>query len=145
MDSADEILSKELAKLGSLGGAFGDNSGKMGALGAQFAARFLPTEQYTETVRFSLPPDKVLKYGYSVLAKMGALQKHADADAPYPFLAAVIGSGAFNMNPAVVYFEILDSDSTVTITGTAKEGLIKQHTAEKAVKRVIVELKKALL
>jgi hypothetical protein len=47
------------------------------------------------------------------------------------------------MNPAVVFFEILEGDSAgceVIITGAAKEGLIKQHTAQKAVQSVVEAL-----
>jgi hypothetical protein len=43
------------------------------------------------------------------------------------------------MNSAVVHAEILGVEGgtcTVLLTAAAKEGLIKQHTAEKAIKRV---------
>ena len=49
------------------------------------------------------------------------------------------------MNPAVVFFEILEGDTSgceVTVTGAAKEGLIKQQTAQKAVQNVVMELKR---
>jgi len=51
------------------------------------------------------------------------------------------------MNPSVVYFEILQGDAsscTVTVTGAAKEGLIKQKTAGKAVQKVIAHLHEAI-
>ncbi len=154
-DSSDDILSKELAKLGSwsgrlgslLGGGDADAGEKVTSLSVQLTARFLATERYTEKFACAHPADKVLKYGYSVLSKLGAMQNPPDAALPYPFLSAVIGSGFRNLNPALVYFEILesgDSSCVVTITGAAKEGLIKQHTAEKAVKRVITELNSVL-
>ena len=44
----------------------------------------------------------------------------------------VVGSGGWNMNPAVV--ELYFHDTHVEITAWAKEGLIKQHTAEKAIR-----------
>jgi hypothetical protein len=56
----------------------------------------------------------------------------------------VVGSGILNMNPAIVWLEILAGDSTrceVTVTAAAKEGLIKQHAAAKAGQRVVAALK----
>lgn len=153
--SAEDILSNELAKLTGLSGAVGHllsgrTEGVLGAaitasLGTQFAERFLPTERYSEKLTVSLPPEKALKRGYSALAKIGAIEEQAGEHAPYPFLRAVVRSGFLAMNPAVVYFEILDGDgsrSEITVTGAAKEGLIKQQTAQKAVQNVIGELKR---
>jgi hypothetical protein len=151
--SQDEILASELGKVGEMGGKIsalfskGPSAGKAAetgaSLGAQLAAKFLPTETYTEKLTFKIAPEKALKLGYSVLAKVGELQAETDTP-PYPFLKAVIGSGFLGLNPAVVYLEILEGDSTgceVTITAAAKEGLIKQHTAAKAAQRVIPALR----
>ena len=46
-------------------------------------------------------------------------------------LIIVAGSGAMQMNPAVV--ELRFSGTGVEMTAWAKEGLIKQHTAQKAI------------
>ena len=46
-------------------------------------------------------------------------------------LIIIAGSGAMQMNPAVV--ELRFSDTGVEMTAWAKEGLIKQHTAQKAI------------
>jgi hypothetical protein len=152
-DSPEDILSRELAKLASLSGSIGHllsgatggekEAGKAASLGTQFALRFLPTERYSEKLTLAVPPERALKYGYSVLAEMGSLQKQAGEEAPYPFLKAVVGSGFMGMNPAVIFFEILEGDTAgcvVIITGAAKEGLIKQHTAQKAVQSVVEAL-----
>lgn len=149
----NDLLAKELAKLAALGSSVGqflsgaDDAGHLAenatSMGVRFAMKFMPTERYTEKLLLTMPPDKALKIGYSVLSKMGALQKQ-DEQSSYPFLTAVIGSGMMNLNPAVVYFEILeatDSQCEITLTGAAKEGLIKQHTAEKAVKRIAGEIR----
>ena len=153
-NSTDDILGRELGKVGELSTQVGqvlvnqspsESSARAASLGAVFAAKFLPTETCSKRLILKVAPDKALKLGYSVLAKVGALQSDHDKP-PYPFLKAVVGSGAFNMNPAVVFFEILDGDSTsseVTITAAAKEGLIKQHTADKAVQRVFAALKES--
>jgi hypothetical protein len=55
-------------------------------------------------------------------------------------LRAVVGSGVLGMNPAAVELlvePVSDHATKVTIRATAKEGFIKQGTAEKAIKRVI--------
>jgi len=143
-NSDDDILTNELGKVGELGGVMGKAAGLGGSLGARFAAKFLPTETYSEKVSLKLAPEKALKLGYSVLAKLGKLQAEDSIKPPYPFLKAVVGSGFLNMNPAVVYLEILEGDSAgceVTITAAAKEGLIKQRTAAKAVQRVLSKLR----
>jgi hypothetical protein len=156
-NSPEDILSKELAKLTGLSSSVGSllsghtdgalGAGVTAALGTQFAERFLPTERYYEKFMMPMPPEKALKRGFSVLAKMGAMEGEEGAQAPYPFLKAVVRSGFMGMNPAVVFFEILDGDASsceVTVTAAAKEGLIKQQTAQKAVQSVIGELKRLI-
>jgi hypothetical protein len=153
-NSPEDILSKELGKLTGLSSSVGRllsghvdgalQAGLTAGLGTQFAERFLPTERYCEKLKVAMPPEKALKRGFSVLAKMGAMEEEKGAQAPYPFLKAVVRSGFMSMNPAVVFFEILDGDASgceVTVTAAAKEGLIKQQTAQKAVRRVVDELK----
>ena len=46
-------------------------------------------------------------------------------------LCGIIMSGSLNMNPAIVAIAI--SDDGIHIKAVAKEGLIKQHTAQKAI------------
>ena len=55
-----------------------------------------------------------------------------------------IGAGFMNLNRCVLTIEIVSHSAQETATvirGAAKEGLIKQHTAEKAVARVIEAIK----
>lgn len=150
----DDILARELGKVGELGGkigglltggsANGKAAGLGSSLGPQFVAKFLPTETCTEKLALKISPEKALKLGFSVLMKLGELQPENDIKPPYPLLKAVIKSGFLNMNPAVVYLEILEGDSAgceVTISAAAKEGLIKQHTAAKVVQRVVSALR----
>jgi hypothetical protein len=150
----DDILAQELGKLAELGGKIGGaltGAGKSidssGSLSVQIVAKFLPTETFSQQLALNLPADKALKLGFFVLAKLGEMQKKDTEDAPYPFLKVVVRAGFLNMNPAIVYFEILQGDAsscTVTITGAAKEGLIKQKTAEKAVQKVMAHLREAV-
>ncbi len=153
-NSDDEILVEELGKIrglrAKLGGLLSGSSiakktaSRGGSLGAQFAAKFLPTESFSEKLTLSVSPEKALKLGFSVLTKLGELKADDGPKPPYPLLKAVVRSGFLDMNPAVVYLEIFEGDAAgceVTITAAAKEGLIKQHTAAKAVERVTSALK----
>jgi hypothetical protein len=148
----DDILARELGKIGELGGTLGGllpKAAGIGAfLGARFAASFLPTETYAEKVPLAIGTEKALELGFSVLTKLGVMQQtETNTNAPYPLLRAVVKSGFLNMNPAIVYLEILQGDAAsceITITAAAKEGLIKQRTSEKAVRRVTSEIKQRI-
>ena len=50
----------------------------------------------------------------------------------------VIYAGAGNMNPSIVVVSIFEN--TITISAFAKEGLINQHTAKKAIDRFVSAL-----
>ena len=134
----NDILARELAKLGGLGGGFG------GSMGAKLAAKFLPTETKSTRIALNATPERAIQLGFSALTKFGQLQGDSD-DSPYPLLKAVVGSGFLNMNPTVVLLEILEASSDaceITITAAAKEGLIKQHSAERAIQRIASEITK---
>jgi hypothetical protein len=143
----DDILVRELGKVGGflLGRSpVGKVVGFGGSFGARFAAKFLPTETYSEKLALKISPELALKHGFSVLTKLGKLQTDSDYKPPHPSLKAVVGSGFMNLNPAVVCLEIQEANSTgcvLTISAAAKEGLIKQHTAAKAVQRVVSTLR----
>lgn len=51
-----------------------------------------------------------------------------------------ISAGAANMNSAVVAIQL--NDNCVSMLGYAKEGLINQHTAEKAIDKVVERISK---
>ena len=54
-------------------------------------------------------------------------------------VVGVVGGGFLNLNPTVIEVRItaLAEGWHASLTGTAKEGLIRQATAEKAVRRVV--------
>ncbi|MBR1739762.1 MAG: hypothetical protein IJ737_05655 [Ruminococcus sp.] len=52
-------------------------------------------------------------------------------------MVGVVKAGAMNMNPAVIIAAADGGD--ICFAAYAKEGLIKQHTSEKAIKRVLGE------
>ena len=146
----DGILARELAKLGAVGGMAGGiltgsatraAAGAVGAAsGAWLAARYLPTEQYGREMRLPVDPKSALSAIMTALAQLGRLQDNPGIDSPNPTVAAVISSGFMNLNPCVVTVELVPQTTNETlalVSGGAKEGLVKQRTAEKAVLRVI--------
>ena len=54
------------------------------------------------------------------------------------YMICIVGSGVWNMNPALV--ELHFHDTHMEITAWAKEGIIKQHTAEKAIQICLTAL-----
>jgi hypothetical protein len=63
-----------------------------------------------------------------------------------PAICAIVGSGFLNMNPTLVRINIDpigDKVSKVLIYGSAKEGLIKSKSGEKAVKKISAILERA--
>jgi len=145
----DDLLVRELGKVGALSGEIGSKLGGVpkfaggigGSWGARFAAKYLPTERSQTQVKLRADPRAVLAKLYSFFADHGRVADDLEAgDSPYPKVSGVLGSGFLKVNPAVVHAEIIameDGACTVLLTAAAKEGLIKQHTAEKAIKRVV--------
>lgn len=155
MGKEDDLLARELGKVGSSGGKLGGGilgdsiagvaGGIGGFLGASLAAQFLPTERYQSKLKLHANPQMVLAKVYAFISSKGHITDSEELrESPYPTVSGVIGSGFFNMNPAIVHAEIIGIDGeicSVILTGAAKEGLIKQHTAEKAINRLSEHLK----
>lgn len=132
-DSIERILEQEIGKLGAIGG------GEAGRHGAQFAARHLPNDVFEATVELDVGADQAT---HMFGAGISAVGEDIDGDPgrANPVLRAIVPAGMMDLNPAVVEVEIVPVDpahSRVILTGTAKEGLIKQHAGEKAVRRVL--------
>lgn len=142
----DDLLKKELAKLGAKGGKMGGGTAGSigGSMGASFAARFLPTEQHQQEIRVARDVATVLSQVTGFLAKQGRIADDQEAGtSEHPKISAVVGSGFFKMNPTVVHVEVIecsDNACVLSVTAAAKEGLIKQHSAEKVVRQVIAFL-----
>ena len=135
----EEILVRELGKVGSLGGKIGD--GSAGSFGAIFVSRFLPTEQYQQQVSVSRDVSTALTKLVSFLANEGRIASDSEAGTSrYPKVSCVLGSGFLDMNPTLVHVEVIGADDgscLFLVSGAAKEGLIKQKSAQKAVNRVV--------
>ncbi|CAG0928352.1 hypothetical protein TFLX_00869 [Thermoflexales bacterium] len=132
-ESEDEILARELAKIGGMTGGLG------GKAGAGLMGRLLPKNTFELKIEIKAVPRDVLQKAFSLLSEKGTLLEETDTSATVPTLAAVIGSGFMNMNPAIVTVEVVplsEGSSQVSIRGVAKEGLIKQRAGEKAARQI---------
>lgn len=152
--NSDEILANELKKLGRISGAIGglmggSPAGVIAAAwgaggGAYFAAKYLPTEQYKETIQINKEPIGVAQLIFKVISKVGKIKNDNEFKSENPTFFALVGSGAFGLNPCLVSFEmteVTDSYVKVEVIGAAKEGLIKQNTSKKAVAKVMTALR----
>jgi hypothetical protein len=139
----DDLLARELGKVGSLGGKIGGGATAAlgGSLGARLAAQFLPTEQYQKQVSVSGDVAAVLTQLCSFFAAQGRIADEREAGtSQFPKISCVMGSGFLKLNPTLVHVEVVAVDSgscTLLVSAAAKEGLIKQRSAEKAVTRVL--------
>lgn len=144
----DKILEKELGKAGFKSGVLGAfaNSGLLnniddafaGNLGASWAASKLKIDEVHVTISLQKNLRLSMITIIEALSSIGTLidgSKYTD----YPVVLACCGSGYANMNPAIVCVEFVQIDNEQTdlyISAYAKEGLIKQKTAIKAIKKL---------
>lgn len=150
MGRTDDLLARELAKIAKLSEKYvakwsGDSDlAKVSTFGSQWgaalAAKYLPTETHSVELEIQSEPQMLLTKIHAYLLSNGRVTESEElAASPLPSIAGVVGSGFMNKNPAIVQAEITeisDSGCKLLLSAAAKEGLIKQHTAEKAVKRL---------
>ncbi len=129
----DEILSREI--------------GRLGGLGASLVARWLPNNTLELTMETSSPPERTLETVFTILSQEGKITEDHRTDPDRPAVCAIIGSGFWNLNPALVEVRVVSTTNDVTrlsIVGTAREGWIKQRAGEKAARRIADLLAQAL-
>jgi hypothetical protein len=145
-DEEEEILVNRLGRLGwrsgwLSGGLWGASGGR---LGARLAARLLPEDVHEIELVLALPPDEALALAGWVLSSLGEpVHETRLADDNYQ-LRAVVGSGALNINPAMVTLQLVATtpvSTTIQVRGVAKEGLIRQRAGHKAAERVAARLR----
>ena len=131
--SKRNLVDQELAeKLGELGREVGRSGG---ALGASFAASVLKTYEAHDMIYLAKDLKESMELVTCYFKEHGELidvSKHLEA----PIVSACVGSGYWNLNPALLCVEFVaksDNCTILHITGYAKEGLIKQKTAIKAI------------
>ena len=123
----EQALEAELVRLGRRGGM--DRG-----LGAKLTARRLRTDRFSATIEAAAPVEAVTSW---VVAALGILGRPLGDGPP---LRAVVGAGVRNLNPAIVEVEVGavgERRTRVVVRGVAKESLLSQRTAAKAVGRVL--------
>jgi hypothetical protein len=131
-DDTDELLEDALADTGGKHGRAG------GRFGARLGAMLLPVRRHREETDLpSLLPDDALRLAVDVVGHHGQV-----LNVGRTAVRGVIGSGAMNMNPAVVVVHV-HPGGRVVVQAAAKEGLIPQRTARKAVRQVIESMRLA--
>jgi hypothetical protein len=154
--NVDKILARELAKLGAIGGGIGGaidggasaSAGVLGGgAGAYFGAKYLETETHSQKLAVSSDAKSVLGVALNVLSTLGKIVPNDEMEVASPCVAAIVGSGILKMNPCMTVVEVTSSSTSetiLTISGAAKEGLVKQKTAEKAVSKIVKGLAASL-
>lgn len=144
----NKILEKELGKIGfkgSVTGGFiragllgGIGAGFGGKIGASWAASKLKTDEIHDRISLSKNITESMTTVIQALSSMGTIID-ASQYSDYPVISACCGSGYANMNPVVLCVEFIQNGNEKTdlhISGYAKEGLIKQKTAIKAIEKL---------
>jgi hypothetical protein len=136
----DDILAQELGRVGAFGGSLGaGHPGKLGGrIGGIVGAKLLSPQEHEITILVQATAAAVVSRLTDILATEGmVLSSEAGREAVE--VKGLVYSGFLNMNPAILiaHLEQIGPDTTsLRITGKAKEGLIKQHTAEKAARHI---------
>lgn len=134
-DPDDEVDAVLLDVLGILAGAHG-------ARGARWSARRLKTETYSDSRPYDPAQHEWLAYLLSDLMQAPPRMQQGP-NGPITVLRSVVGSGFWDMNPTYVIAVLEPDRGMISIAAHAKEGLIKQHSAEKAVRRLTSQLSSA--
>ena len=133
-------------KLGEQAGADVERWLKSGAArkgtesGARLGARFTKVDHFELELDVPETPDAALRRACEVLSEEGDL-RDLDEDSgagASPAVSAVVPSGWWNMNPALVTVAVApqESQTRVRIAAYALEGLLKQRAARKAATRL---------
>lgn len=130
MKETDKILDDEYGK---------DFGNELVGIGARIAARFMPNNTFEASVELDMSADRALAELESAAGHIGRVIGRKVSDGGIR-LTGLIKAGFLNLAPAVVDIYITplgDERCQVRITGTAKEGLIKQRAGEGAVRRLL--------
>lgn len=132
----DSVLTAQLGELGAKSSLFG-----AGGHGARWSAKRLKTETAHEVIDVPRAEhDRILATLNDSLSGGGTSATSGPSDDSVITTRGIVGSGFASMNPAYVIIVVDRQSSTVGIAAHAKEGLIKQRTAQKAVDKVRARL-----
>lgn len=128
-ENDNQILADEIAHLGT---------SAVAQFLTRFVAKLLPSETYEVSLETAVQPASVVDVAMRILCAEGSFLRAVE-NAGTVQVKGLVGAGALKMNPTIISISITalpHSPTGITIQGKAKEGLIKQHTAEKAAQRV---------
>lgn len=136
-DSVEEQLRHELSEVGR--GA----AGPAGGSGARLGARLTSTRAYETECLLNEPMEQARRRCHDALSTAGVVNREDDQTPSTYQLTGAVDSGFLNMNPAIVTMTLTTDgtgESRVHLHAEAQEGLINQHTARKAVERLVTQL-----
>ncbi len=136
-----DLLGQELAELA---GADVERWLKSGAArrgtesGARLGARFTKVDHFALELDLPEAPDAALSRASEILSEEGELHDLGEGAGAAPAVSAIVPSGWWNMNPALVTVAAAPEEqgTRVRIGAYALEGLLKQRAARKAATRV---------
>ena len=139
-----DVLGEELAERAGADVERWLQSGAAGSgtrSGARLGSRFTKVDHFELELDLPEAPDAALRRAREVLSKEGDLRDIGE-DAAARALSAVVPSGWWNMNPALVTVAVAPQEqgTRVRIGAYALEGLLKQRAARKAATRIAESL-----
>jgi hypothetical protein len=128
-DLESKILAREL---GRLGGSWG------GRLGARWAAQRLPSIGHESRFVVSIPPEAASREIGDFMHGFRRPVPEYPSDTAAGRFSAIVGSGHLNLNPTILHVQIQAAPKglAVTVRAVAKEGTIKQQSAQKLAERI---------
>jgi hypothetical protein len=106
--------------------------------GARLGARFTKVDHFELELNLPEAPDAALRKAREILSEEGDLRDLGEDGDAAPPVSAVVPSGFWNKNPALVTVAVAPEEhgTRVRIGAYALEGLIKQRAARKAATRI---------
>jgi len=107
--------------------------GRLGGFGARWAAKFLPNVAHEDQLTLDMPLDKVTSVVSKYFAATGKSTPEFASNGMS--FSMITGSGHLNLNPTIVQARIEQTVAglLLIIRAVAKEGVIKQSSAQQAV------------
>src|ERR1700761_4226983 len=120
--------------------------GQLGGIGALLAARFLPSISHESTFFVDAPTAVVGQRVDGFLKEFGRPIREFPCNPERGKYSAIVGSGHMNLNPTIVHVQVNDTNGTasVSVRALAKEGKVKQQTAQRLVERIELLLRQSI-
>lgn len=149
MNNGEEFLAPEFAKIDTLRAAQQhiELGSLLASLGESLPYGSLKAQAYSRTILVAAEARRTLRAIFYVLARHGEVLAGPPRGSAVPCLAATVLSGFLNLNRTMLVIHMVAVDGakcTLVVSATAKEGLITQRSADKAVLRFERELREAL-